>query len=81
MSIHDSNESVADGVSADKQSHLEGETPATAEERVGYGRPPKAYRFAPGKSGNLGGRRKSARRLCHAETRLPDFGGRDSQLL
>jgi hypothetical protein len=36
---------------------------STAEERVGYGRPPKAYRFAPGKSGNPGGRRKNTRRV------------------
>jgi hypothetical protein len=55
MPIHDPNDPVADG-GADKQSHLEGEGLATAEERVGYRRPPKHSRFRPGQSGNPGGR-------------------------
>jgi hypothetical protein len=56
MPIHDPNDPVADGGGGDKQSHLEGEALATAEERVGYRRPPKHSRFQPGQSGNPGGR-------------------------
>lgn len=32
--------------------------PPTGDFEIGYGRPPKAHRFQPGKSGNPGGRRK-----------------------
>jgi Family of unknown function (DUF5681) len=47
-----------------KQSdYLNSKNKLSAEELVGYGRPPKAYRFAPGKSGNPGGRRKNTRRV------------------
>jgi Family of unknown function (DUF5681) len=34
-----------------------------SEEPVGYGRPPKAYRFAPGQSGNRRGRPRGVRRV------------------
>ena len=40
---------------------LDCEAGATVEETVGYGRPPIATRFAPGKSGNPRGRPKGAR--------------------
>lgn len=41
---------------------LDGEEPPAepAEEKVGYGRPPKASRFQPGQSGNPRGRPKGA---------------------
>jgi hypothetical protein len=39
------------------------QTAAEDEEPVGYGRPPKHSRFKPGRSGNPGGRPKSARGL------------------
>jgi uncharacterized protein DUF5681 len=34
-----------------------------ADDKVGYGRPPKRHRFRPGQSGNPGGRPKGARTL------------------
>lgn len=33
------------------------------DEQVGYGRPPKAYRFKPGESGNPRGRKRGSRNL------------------
>jgi hypothetical protein len=56
MPTHDPNDPFADGRGGDKQSQLKLEPLATAEERVGYRRPPKHSRFQPGQSGNLGGR-------------------------
>jgi hypothetical protein len=63
MSIHTPNDPVAEGGGGDKQSYFEGETPATAEERVGYRRPPKRSRFQPGQSGNPGGRPRGVKSL------------------
>ena len=40
-----------------------GQEPHGEDERVGYGRPPKATRFRPGQSGNPRGRPKGARNL------------------
>jgi hypothetical protein len=34
--------------------------PPSGDYEIGYGRPPKAHQFEPGKSGNPGGRRKRA---------------------
>ena len=36
---------------------------AAVEERIGYGRPPRATRFRPGQSGNPRGRAKGSRNL------------------
>ena len=47
-------------MSAKEEDHPESESPA-ADERVGYGRPPRATRFRPGQSGNPRGRPKGAR--------------------
>ena len=40
-----------------------GQEPHGDDERVGYGRPPRATRFRPGQSGNPRGRPKGARNL------------------
>jgi Family of unknown function (DUF5681) len=37
------------------------ETPRLGEDKVGYGRPPKAHQFKPGYSGNPSGGRKGAK--------------------
>jgi hypothetical protein len=37
--------------------------PAKIQEKIGYGHPPKAYRFKPGQSGNPSGRPKGIRSL------------------
>jgi hypothetical protein len=37
---------------------------SAANDLVGYGRPPKAYRFAPGQSGNPRGRPPGVKSLC-----------------
>jgi Family of unknown function (DUF5681) len=55
--------SLGDPGASDEQDYSDPKGKSTAEERVGYGRPPKAHRFAPGKSGNPGGHRKSVRRV------------------
>jgi hypothetical protein len=49
-------------VSAKEEDHPGSESPA-ADERVGYGRPPRATRFRPGQSGNPRGRPKGARNV------------------
>ena len=36
-------------------------TPGLGDEKVGYGRPPKAHQFKPGQSGNPSGGRKGAK--------------------
>ena len=36
---------------------------ASMDGKVGYGRPPKAHRFAPGQSGNERGRPRDVRRV------------------
>jgi hypothetical protein len=56
MLIDDPDDPAADGPGEDRQSHLEGELPTDADNRVGYCRPPKLHRFQPGQSGNSGGR-------------------------
>jgi Family of unknown function (DUF5681) len=56
MTIGEPFEPVASVVATDEQKE-----PTTAEDRVGYGRPPKATRFAPGRSGNPKGRPRGTR--------------------
>ena len=56
METHDPDDPTADGGGGDNQSQLGLEPLATAEERVGYRRPPKHSRFQRGQSGNPGGR-------------------------
>lgn len=56
MPIRNPYEPVAHGGVAEKQSDFEGGPSRPGEEPIGYGRPPKAYRFAPGQSGNPRGR-------------------------
>ena len=56
------------------------------EERVGYGRPPKASQFKPGQSGNPGGRPKGkpdVRREIEdvlSELVLVNFGGEERRM-
>jgi hypothetical protein len=45
----------------EQKSNLHGEAGRTVEDRVGYGRPPKAARFTPGRSGNPKGRPRGTR--------------------
>jgi len=62
MTIPEPFEPVARVVATDEpQSDLDSKTGLTADDRVGYGRPPRATRFVPGKSGNPKGRPKGAR--------------------
>ncbi len=62
MTIREPFEPVASVVATDEQkNNLHGEARPTAEDRVGYGRPPKATRFAPGRSGNPKGRPQGTR--------------------
>ena len=57
MTIRKPFEPLADVAATDAQKdNLSAEAGPLSKERVGYGRPPKAYRFAPGKSGNPKGR-------------------------
>jgi hypothetical protein len=59
MPLQDPSEPAATVVAADEPKNSD--AGATAEDRVGYGRPPVATRFKPGKSGNPRGRPKGAR--------------------
>lgn len=58
-----------------------GQNGAAGEERVGYGRPPRATRFRPGRSGNPSGVAKSQRisklvaRALEETVDLPDKSG------
>ncbi len=62
MTIREPFEPVAGVVATDEQkNNLHGQAGPTAEDRVGYGRPPKATRFAPGRSGNPRGRPRGTR--------------------
>jgi len=62
MTIQGPFEPVARVVAADEpKSDLDHKTGLAADDSVGYGRPPTATRFVPGKSGNPKGRPKGAR--------------------
>jgi hypothetical protein len=62
--IHQATENQAAENQAAENQAAENQAAAAAYE-VGYGRPPKANRFQPGRSGNPRGRPKGARSLLH----------------